>query len=276
LAVPLAEGTTDEITREVYHPTWGSGFMAINIDTMRNLLIVSALLIVMAVYLRSRLRPDNPGRLQSILEAIIEFINGLIRETLGTKPINIAPLAISLFTFLLVANWIGLIPPFKSPTNDVNVAVFLALLSIVLLHYYSIKFRTFRGYIKHYFSVVTPKWLGPWGWTRVVFAFLEVIQELSRPITLSFRLYFNIFVGELMLALIIFLLKYFAVVVGPIWVGFSIFIGAIQAFIFTMLTIAYIAMGTEVSHAEEHLQGEEHVGPKAVPPHIPAERALAH
>jgi F-type H+-transporting ATPase subunit a len=90
----------------------------------------------------------------------------------------------------------------------------------------------------------------------VVFALLEGIQELSRPITLSFRLYFNIFVGELMVALIISLLPG---VVSPFiaggWLLFSIFVGLVQAFIFTMLTIAYIAMGTEVAHAEEPGEG---------------------
>jgi F-type H+-transporting ATPase subunit a len=186
-----------------------------------------------------------------------------VKDTLGTKPINIGPLAICLFTFLLLANWFGLLPflffkspyLFKSPTNDVNFAFALAIMSIVLLHVYSIRFRTPKGYIKHYFSVVTPRWTGPWGWTRVLFAFLEVIQELSRPITLSFRLYFNIFVGELMLVLIIVLLGYASVIAGPIWVGFSIFVGAVQAFIFTMLTIAYIAMGTDTAHSDDHGEG---------------------
>lgn len=240
---------TQEVTRETTHPTVGSGFLAINVDTLRNLLIVCALLVIGAALARRQLNPDRPTRFQTILEVIVDFVNGLIKDTLGNKPIAIAPLAIPLFVFLLLANWIGLVRPFfKSPTNDINVCLALALMSIVLLHAYSIRFRTPAGYVKHYFSVVTPRWLGPWGWTRLVFALLEVIQELSRPITLSFRLYFNIFVGELMLLLIILLLGFGSVVLGPIWVGFSIFVGAVQAFIFTMLTIAYIAMGTETGH----------------------------
>ncbi len=243
---------------DVTHPTVGSGFLAINYDTIINTLVVCAILVALALVLRRNLRQDRPTRLQNAVEAIIEFLQGLIKDTLGTRPINIAPIAISMFMFLLISNLLGLLPVFKSPTNDVNTTIGLALFSIGLLHYYSIKFRTPKGYIKHYFSVVSPRWTGPWGWTRVVFAFLEVIQELSRPVTLSFRLYFNIFVGELMVALIISLFPAFiAPFPGVIWLLFSVFVSAVQAFIFTMLTIAYIAMGTEVAHAEEHGEGHE-------------------
>lgn len=239
---------------DVTHPTAGQGFLAINYDTIFNTLVACGILVVLALLLRRSLKDGAPGRLQNAIESIIEFLQGLIKDTLGTKPVPIAPIAISLFMFLLVSNLLGLVPIFKSPTNDINTTIGLALFSIGLLHYYSIKFRTPGGYVKHYFSIVQPKWRGPWGWTRVVFAFLEVIQEVSRPVTLSFRLYFNIFVGELMVALIISL---FPAVIAPfpgvVWLLFSIFVGGVQAFIFTMLTIAYIAMGTETAHdSAEH------------------------
>ena len=261
---------TKPIEEETVHKTLGSGFFAINIDTILNLLIVCALLVGLAFLLRRSMRRERPGKLQTVFEMIIDFINGLIKDTLGVKPIRIAPLAISLFVFLLFANWWGLLPFFgfkspyffKSPTNDVNLAVALALMSIVLLHVYSVRFRGGRGYVKHYFSVVEPSWRNPLGaLARILFALLEIIQELSRPITLSFRLYFNIFVGELMLVLIIVLLSYAApITFGPVWVLFSLFVGAVQAFIFTMLTIAYIAMGTD-THAEAHAEADGAPGP---------------
>lgn len=238
---------------DVQHPTLGSGFLAINLDTLYNTLITCGILLVLAFLLRRSLRQGAPGRMQNAIESIIEFLQGLIKDTLGNKPIAIAPIAISLFMFILIANFLGLLPIFKSPTNDINTTLGLAIFSIILLHYYSVKFRGGRGYVKHYFSIVQPRWTGPWGWTRIVFAFLEVIQEVSRPVTLSFRLYFNIFVGELMVALIISLFPAFiAPFPGVIWVLFSIFVGGVQAFIFTMLTIAYIAMGTETSHDDDH------------------------
>ena len=262
----LVSVDTKPIEEETVHKTIGSGILAINIDTIINLLIVCGLLVVVAVLLRRRLTSGRPGRFQAVFEVIIEFVNGLIKDTLGAKPIRIAPLAISMFVFLLFANWWGLLPffglkspyLFKSPTNDVNVAFALSVMSICLLHVYSVRFRGGGGYVRHYFSVVEPSWRNPFGaLARVLFAFLEVIQEISRPITLSFRLYFNIFVGELMLVLIISLLSYASVITfGPVWVLFSIFVGGVQAFIFTMLTIAYIAMGTETAHGDEHADTE--------------------
>src|SRR4029077_14961409 len=127
--------------------------------------------IVVALLLRRQLTSGRPGRLQSAFEMIIEFVDGLIKDTPGGQPIRIAPLAISLFVFLLFANWWGLLPffglksqfLFKSPTNDVNVAFALAIMSIVLLHVYSVRFRGGGGYVKHYFSVVEPSWRNPFG-----------------------------------------------------------------------------------------------------------------
>jgi F-type H+-transporting ATPase subunit a len=251
---PLASSGQIDTT----HPTVGTWPIQINLDTVYNTLIVCGLMIGLALFLRSRYRDRNPGKFQVALEWIVDFLQGLIKDTLGDRPVPIGPIAISMFFFILVSNLLGLLPIFKSPTNDINTTIGLALFSIFLLHYFSIRFRTFRGYIKHYFSIVQPRWTGPWGWTRLVFAFLEAIQEVSRPITLSFRLYFNIFVGELMVALIITLLP--AIVApffGAVWLLFSIFVSLVQAFIFTMLTIAYIAMGTEVEHEEEHGEAAE-------------------
>jgi F-type H+-transporting ATPase subunit a len=246
---------------DVQHPTVGSGLLAINIDTIYNTLIVCGILVVVALLLRANLKTGRPGRFQGAVEAIIEFLQGLIKEMLGSKPIPIGAIAINLFMFLLVSNLLGLLPILKSPTNDVNTTIGLALFSIGLLHYYSVKFRRPAGYVKHYFSIVSPKWTGPWGWTRIVFAFLELIQEVSRPVTLAFRLYFNIFVGELLVALIISLFPAFITPApGLIWLLISLFVGLVQAFIFTVLTIAYIAMGTDVAHAEHEI--EEHHEPR--------------
>jgi F-type H+-transporting ATPase subunit a len=257
-------GTTNSLEEQLHHPTWPSsgGFLAVNVDTLRNTLILVALFLVVAVIFRMRYDARRPNKLQVFLEGLVDFVsNYLVKGTLGDKPITIAPMAITLFFFLLFANWLGLIPGFKSPTNDINTAAGLAIMSIFLLHFYSVKVRRPGGYVKHYFSVVTPSWRNPLGAVaRILFAVLEFIQEVSRPITLTCRLYFNIFAGEFTLALFIYLLGFGAIIVGPIWIGFSLFIGAIQAFIFTMLTIAYIHMGTEVhdDHADEQHGGAAH------------------
>jgi F-type H+-transporting ATPase subunit a len=248
----LAEGIPDE---SFHHPTWGTGFWAVNTDTLRNSVIICALLVLVALVARTRLNPDSPGKLQNVLEFVVEFIRNLIRDTMGNRSITLAPLAITLFVFIFVSNQWGLVPFLKSPTNDVNTCLALALVTFVLTHFYSLKFRGPKSYVSHYFSVVTPKWTAGFGLgalARSMFAAIEILIEFVKPLTLTFRLYFNIFVGELMLALFIFLLQAAApVALGILWIPFSLFVGLIQAFIFTVLTISYIAQATETHHEGE-------------------------
>lgn len=265
----LADDATDKINDNVHHLTWSLGPLTVNGDTIFVTAIACLVLVGMAAAIRAGLRRETPSRFVSAIEAIIEFISGLVAETLGGRAGNrairlIGPLAISLFMFLLVSNLIGLVPTLHSPTNDVNTALGLAIISIVFLHVSSIRVKRPGGYVRHYFSVVEPRWF-PIGWLpRTLFALLEVIQELSRPITLTFRLYFNIFVGELLLLLIVVLFPKYLIPLqfplGVIWICFSIFVGAVQAFIFTMLTIAYVAMGTETHDVTHEVEGEERPG----------------
>ncbi len=256
---PLADESTDKINENVHHLTWDIGPLTVNGDTIFVTGVACVVLVLIAIGVRSGLGREKPGRFLGFIEMIIEFVDGLVKQTLGDRATRmrlLGPLAICLFTFLLTSNLLGLVPGLHSPTNDVNTALGLAIISIIFLHVSSIRARGAGGYVKHYFSVVEPKWF-PFGWLpRILFAFLEVIQELSRPVTLTFRLYFNIFVGELLLLLIIVLFPTTWVpawlVLGGVWLAFSIFVGCVQAFIFTMLTIAYVSMGTETheAHAE--------------------------
>ena len=244
-----------EIPSEPYiHPAIGHGFSAINVDTVRNTVIVCAILIGIGAYARAQSRSGTPGGLQNLLEYFVDSISGLVKSTLGTRPIRLIPIAITLFAFIFISNLIGLVPGFKSPTNDVNTATALALFSVSILHFQSIRFRGLKGYISHYFSVVTPSWKNPFGAVaRIGFGVLEILQELVKPVTLSFRLYFNIFVGELMLAIILTLLGPVSPLInGLLWIPFSTFIGLIQAFIFVMLTISYVTQGTETHHDDAH------------------------
>jgi len=107
-------------------------------------------------------------------------------------------------------------------------------MAFVLVQYYSIRKRGFGGYLKH--LLLQPPFFP-----------LTVIDELAKPLTLSFRLYFNIFVGELLLTLIILLVPtWISWLPGAAWTLFSLFVGAVQAFIFTVLTVSYIAVATDV------------------------------
>src|SRR5713226_4764240 len=221
------------------HRTVSIGGLTFNADTLVNTAIVCAVLLILALVLRSQVQPGVPSRLQNATEMLVQYIGGLTEETLAGRGLTLAPLAITLFTFLLVANLLGLIPNLKSPTNDWNTTLGLALMAFVLIQFFSIRARGLGGYLKHLFL-------------QPPFFPLSIIDELAKPVTLSFRLYFNIFVGELMLALIILIVPpWIAWLPGVLWTLFSLFIGVVQAFIFTVLTISYIAVATDVgeSHA---------------------------
>ncbi len=233
----LAGGWMRFLEVDVTHPVVSIGGLDFNGDTIRNTLIVCGLLAIGALVLRTQLRVGRPTQLQNIMEFIVEYIGGLTAETLQGRNLNLGPLAITLFVFLLVSNWLGLIPGFKSPTNDWNTTLALALQTFVLMTFFSIRRRGAGGYVRHLFLV--PPYFP-----------LSVIDEVAKPITLSFRLYFNIFVGELLLSLIVTLFPtWISWLPGAAWTLFSLFIGAVQAFIFTVLTVSYIAIATEVEAA---------------------------
>ncbi len=222
---------------DVSHQTITLAGLDFNVDTLVNTAVVCAILIAAAVVLRGQLHPGVPTQLQNAAEALVEFIGGLAETTLAGRGINLAPLAITLFIFLLIANWIGLIPRFKSPTNDWNTTLSLALMTFVLVQFYSVRKRGLGGFLKHLFL-------------QPPFFPLTVIDELAKPVTLSFRLYFNIFVGELLLALIVILIPpWISWLPGAVWTLFSLFVGVVQAFIFTVLSISYVAVATEAQEA---------------------------
>jgi F-type H+-transporting ATPase subunit a len=218
---------------DVEHPTVSLAGLTFNADTIRNTVIICLALLAFGLVIRSQVHPGIPSKLQNATEGLVEYLGNLTDETLAGRGIALVPLAISLFVFLLISNWVGLIPGLKSPTNDWNTTLGLALMAFVLVQFFSIRKRGLGRYLWH--MVVGPP---PFP--------LTVIDELAKPLTLSFRLYFNIFVGELMLALILLLPVWIAWFPGVIWTLFSVFIGGVQAFIFTVLTVSYIAVAVPV------------------------------
>ena len=234
----------------------------IYVDTVVMIAIVLGIIAGLVFWARRRgLTEDAPTGVQNVLEYAVEFVSGLVEDTIGERGREIAPLAVTMFLFIIVANWLGLVQipgiRFTSPTADLNSTLALALVTFVLVEYYAIKNRGVGGYLKHFlepFPVLAP---------------INLIEELSKPVTLSFRLFGNILAGEVMLLVLAFFGGGFLLGVGQVlqghvlvgalaivgviailvfdvvWIAFSIFIGAIQAFIFTMLTIAYFGQAME-------------------------------
>ena len=218
--------------------------MTISLDIVWSTLFAAAVVLVTGFMMRSRVTSGVPGKLQLFWETLVEQVCELTDSAIGPKGRKYVPLAVTIFFFLLVCNWMEIIPSghnperLPPPTADINLPLAMALTVIVLVHVESVRARGAKGYFKHYLQ------------PNPIFLPINVIEELTKPITLTFRLFGNIFASVLMVAVMVALLPIYLVPFGElIWKPFALFIGAIQAFIFALLTIVYLSIGTSV---EEH------------------------
>ena len=201
--------------------------LTFNVETLIMTWITMAVVILIAFLATRNLRLVPTGW-QNAIEMVVTALHGQIDATMGPRGRMLAPLIISLFLFLLVSNWLGLIPTLSSPTNDLNTTLGLALMVIVMLHVMGVYFKGMHD-IKHFFQPVP------------VFVVINAIEEVAKPITLAFRLFGNILAGEILIIILLKLMPIWMPIPSVIWLAFSIFIGGVQAFIFTMLSMAYLA-----------------------------------
>ena len=210
--------------------------LTFNVETLIMTWITMAVVILIAFLATRNLRLVPTGW-QNAIEMVVTALHGQIDATMGPRGRMLAPLIISLFLFLLVSNWLGLIPTLSSPTNDLNTTLGLALMVIVMLHVMGVYFKGMH-YIKHFFQPVP------------VFVVINAIEEVAKPITLAFRLFGNILAGEILIIILLQLMPIWMPVPSVIWLAFSIFIGGVQAFIFTMLSMAYFASAVKEDEEE--------------------------
>jgi F-type H+-transporting ATPase subunit a len=237
---------------EVGHHITGTLFgVTFNLDTIWSTVLAGGVVCVLGFLVARKASATNPSKGQIAWELIVDYVEGEVESTLGKAQRFVIELAIALFTFILVANWLEIIPTdhkVPAPTADVNLTYALALLVIVGVHVYSFRQKGARGYFKGYAH--GPKVLIP----------LTVIEEIVKPFTLALRLFGNIFAGGIMLS-IIGLIPIYAFW-GPniVWKLFDMFIGLIQAFIFALLTVIYFGMAGETqdeAHDEPHADRHE-------------------
>lgn len=202
-----------------------------NMDTLYMTWIVMAIVILLAV-LATRGVALVPRGWQNMLEMVIEWLIEQMDSAMGPNGRKLTPLIITLFLFILISNWLGLIPGFTSPTSDLNTTLGLALLMISLVHVLGVMRKGLK-YFKHFFEPYIP------------FVVINIIEELAKPVTLSFRLFGNILAGEVLLIILGLLVPY---VVPTAWLAFSVFVGVVQAFIFTMLSMSYIGNSIRDDH----------------------------
>lgn len=202
--------------------------MDVNMDTIFMTWIVAALVIIVTV-LATRKHAMVPSGLQNGMEMVVEALLDQFKATLGPKYHQVISVLLTMFLFILFANELGLLPSphlLSSPTNDLNTTVALALVSSFLVHFWALKNQGFKHHFQHFFKPFVP------------FVIINLMEEITKPLTLAFRLFGNILAGEILMEVLYFLVP---AAIPMIWLLFSLVIGLIQAFIFTILTTSYLA-----------------------------------
>ncbi len=226
-----------------------------------------AVLSALAFFIRRQLKPV-PGRLQSLFELFLEELLDIMDAVLGSRErsLRYLPLVATIFLFILTANWLGLlpfggvglttpgpdagpgtpapshaerfIPLLRAPASDLNFTLALALISVLSANILGIAAVGFRRHAGKFFTIKTP--------IAAFTGLLELVSEFVRIISFSFRLFGNVFAGEVLLAIIGFLVPYLL----PLpFLFLEVFVGFIQAFIFAMLTLVSIGMAASLEPA---------------------------
>lgn len=198
------------------------------------ILVVLFLMVVFAV-LRPRLSHDRPGRLQHICELFYEFVKGQGEDQMGHAADRYIAFCGTIFIFILVANVVGLVPIFESPTQNASVTAGCAFATFI---YYNVVGVAAVGPLRYLAHFAGPLW-----WLAPLMFPIEIISHLARLLSLTVRLYANMFAGE---QVTLVFLKLTKLAVPVIFMGLHIFVGVIQAYIFMLLTMVYI--GGAVAH----------------------------
>ncbi|MGC9323896.1 MAG: F0F1 ATP synthase subunit A [Desulfomonilia bacterium] len=192
-------------------------------------------LILMSFFVVKSLRLI-PGRLQNFLEVVMSALRNLLVDTMGEHGIRFFPLMATLALFILVCNLGGIIPGFYSPTANLNTNLSMALTVFLLTHIVGVKIHGIK-YFKHF--------MGPVWWMAPIMIPVELIGHLARPLSLTMRLFGNIFGEDLVLLVLLGLVPF--LVPMPMLV-LMIFTSVLQAFVFTLLAMMYISGAMEEAH----------------------------
>ena len=203
--------------------------ITINLEVIVMTWIVFAVLIVVGIA-ASRKKSILPKPFQIFGELIVSMLYDLTEDALGKDMAQkYAPMICALFMFLLLSNWLGIIPHLEEPTKDLNTTLGLGLMGFCIAHYAGIKSKGFKAYIKEYFQPIF--FMMP----------LNLIGELAKIVSISFRLFGNIMGGSIIILVVSYLV--YSVLLPPfLYAFFGLFVGTIQAFVFTMLTVVYISV----------------------------------
>ena len=192
---------------------------------------------VLAAVVRSSLSADKPGKLQHIFELLYGFLKTQASEVGIHHPEKYSAFFGTLFVFIAAMNLIGIIPIFESPTMAVSVPAGLAISTWVYYHFMGVRELGPVKYLKHF--------LGPVIWLAPLMIFIEIIGHFARMLSLTVRLYGNMFAGEQITNVFISLTY---LVVPVIFMGLHVFVAFLQAYVFSLLTMIYVSMATAHEH----------------------------
>jgi len=259
----LCVGDCDPVTHKA------AGFWALHVDTVFFSLLLAGLILFVSVRLGKQLTEGVPGGMQNFVESLLDFVNGQISDSFPNPPKIIAPMALTIFVWVwlmnfmdlipvdllpLIASWIGIGYLKAVPTTDLSTAFALSFTVFAMIIYYNFKSKGAIGYLKMFLFHPFGKFFIP---ANIL---MTAIEELAKPLSLGLRLFGNMFAGELVFLLIallggaatlgIGLLIWFPlqVVLDLGWLLFHILVITLQAFIFMVLTIVYLSM----AHTKDH------------------------
>lgn len=215
----------------------------------------TALVLGLFFYTRARTRQGKHTRVSVAMLSLFDMLLGTAEEVLGSRKmaVKLAPLAITLFFVIVINNWVGLLPfvgpvtyhgePFfRGLASDLNFTAALAVITMVTAQIWAIRTHGFFGNLGRYFANPLTN---PMGFFE---GFLEIIAEFSRLISLAMRLFGNIFGGEVLLVVMGFITAWAAPLALPPFMLLELFVGAIQAYVFFMLTVVFVSLGTASHH----------------------------
>ncbi|HYA20286.1 MAG TPA: F0F1 ATP synthase subunit A [Burkholderiales bacterium] len=234
----------------------GEGFWRFNVDTLVFGWLLGGFLVFLSWRIGRRLSLDNPRGAQNVLEAILEFVEAQIKTAFPKPDPLIGPLALTVFLWVFLMNAMDLLPvdllPKGAellgihhlkvvPTSDPYTTLGMSISVFMLIVFYNIKTKGLGGYLKGFLFHPFGKWLMP---INIV---MTALEELAKPLSMGLRLFGNMFAGELVFLLIALLPWWILWVPGTLWAIFHILIVTLQAFIFMILTIMYIALAQQSS-----------------------------
>ncbi|HLF67409.1 MAG TPA: F0F1 ATP synthase subunit A [Gammaproteobacteria bacterium] len=247
--------STEYIQHHLVNLTWGEGFWAIHIDSIFIALTLGLLFVLGFHYAARKATSGVPGKWQCLVEMLVGFVDTQVRDSFHGQNTWLAPLALTIFVWVFLMNFIDLLPVdllpmaahalgadyFRAvPTADINVTLGMSLTVFCIIIFSNFYAKGAKGFAKDVAC-------HPFGPKLMPFNIaLRIVEELAKPASLALRLFGNLYAGELIFILIAALVPWmFQWTLGGIWAIFHILVITLQAFIFMMLTIVYISMAHE-------------------------------